>query len=132
MWDDTALIVTTDHGFLLGEHDWWAKIVMPCYNEVAHIPLFFHHPEFQQPGGQRCDALTQTIDYARRCSNCMGRRRRRSHRLSLHARCWRARRPCARRCIYGVFGSAVNITDGRYTYSAIRRICKAPTCTSTR
>ncbi len=26
MWDDTLLIVNTDHGFLLGEHDWWAKI----------------------------------------------------------------------------------------------------------
>ncbi len=38
MWQDTALIVTTDHGFLLGEYDWWAKILMPCYNEVAHIP----------------------------------------------------------------------------------------------
>ena len=22
MWDDTMLIVCTDHGFLLGEHDW--------------------------------------------------------------------------------------------------------------
>ena len=44
LWDDTALIVSTDHGFLLGEHDWWAKNRMPCYNEVAHIPLFFHHP----------------------------------------------------------------------------------------
>lgn len=25
MWQDTMLIVTTDHGFLLGEHNWWAK-----------------------------------------------------------------------------------------------------------
>ena len=36
-WDDTALIVSTDHGFPLGEHDWWAQNMMPCYNEVAHI-----------------------------------------------------------------------------------------------
>ena len=35
MWEDTMLIVCTDHGFLLGEHDWWAKIVPPFYNEVA-------------------------------------------------------------------------------------------------
>jgi len=53
MWDDTALLVTTDHGFLLGEHDWWAKIMMPCYNEVAHIPLFFHHPSLQHLAGTR-------------------------------------------------------------------------------
>ena len=25
LWKDTLLIVNTDHGFLLGEHDWWAK-----------------------------------------------------------------------------------------------------------
>jgi hypothetical protein len=23
------LIVNTDHGFLMGEHDWWAKVAMP-------------------------------------------------------------------------------------------------------
>ena len=40
MWKDTALVVTTDHGFLLGEHDWWAKNRMNMYEEVAHIPLF--------------------------------------------------------------------------------------------
>ena len=25
LWADTGLVVTTDHGFLLGEHDFWAK-----------------------------------------------------------------------------------------------------------
>ncbi len=25
MWDDTMLIVNTDHGFMLGEKDWWAN-----------------------------------------------------------------------------------------------------------
>ena len=44
MWDDTVLIVTTDHGFLLGEHDFWAKNRMNIYEEIAHIPLFVHHP----------------------------------------------------------------------------------------
>lgn len=29
MWKDTMLIVNTDHGFLLGEHDWWGKSIMP-------------------------------------------------------------------------------------------------------
>jgi len=44
MWQDTMLIVNTDHGFLLGEHGWWAKCVMPFYNEVAHTPLFIWDP----------------------------------------------------------------------------------------
>jgi len=25
LWKDTALILGTDHGFMLGEHEWWAK-----------------------------------------------------------------------------------------------------------
>jgi arylsulfatase A-like enzyme len=44
MWDDTMLIITTDHGFLLGEKDWWAKAIQPIYNEIAHIPLFIWDP----------------------------------------------------------------------------------------
>ena len=35
MWKDTALVVTTDHGFLLGEHDFWAKNRMNLYQEVV-------------------------------------------------------------------------------------------------
>lgn len=28
LWKDTMLIVCTDHGFLLGEHNWWGKTAM--------------------------------------------------------------------------------------------------------
>ena len=44
MWKDTMLIVCTDHGYMLGEHDWWAKIRMPWYNELANTPLFIWDP----------------------------------------------------------------------------------------
>ena len=44
MWKDTALVVTTDHGFLLGEHDCWAKNRMNLYEEIVHIPLFVYIP----------------------------------------------------------------------------------------
>ena len=40
LWEDTMLIVNTDHGFLLGEHGWWGKTVMPMYDEIAHTPLY--------------------------------------------------------------------------------------------
>src|SRR5262249_6747988 len=62
MWSDTALILTTDHGFLLGEHDWWAKNRMPLYEEISHIPLFVYHPACADKGGQRRSGLTQTVD----------------------------------------------------------------------
>ena len=64
MWKDTALVVTTDHGFLLGEHDFWAKNRMNMYEEIVHIPLFMHDPRAPQLAGARSAALTQTIDVA--------------------------------------------------------------------
>lgn len=61
LWEDTMLIVNTDHGYLLGEHGWWSKIVMPCYDEIAHTPLFIYDPRFQCAGETR-DQIVQTID----------------------------------------------------------------------
>ena len=61
LWEDTMLIVNTDHGFLLGEHDWWAKCRMPFYNEIANIPLFIWDPRSKK-AGERRSSLTQTID----------------------------------------------------------------------
>lgn len=61
LWEDTMLIVNTDHGFLLGEHNWWSKSVMPVYEEIARTPLFIYNPNSKVRGVRR-DALTQTID----------------------------------------------------------------------
>jgi arylsulfatase A-like enzyme len=61
MWKDTMLIVNTDHGYLLGEHDWWGKNVPPFYNELANIPLFIWDPRTGMKD-QRCECLVQTID----------------------------------------------------------------------
>ncbi|MDX8045398.1 sulfatase [Gracilibacillus sp. S3-1-1] len=63
MWEDTMLIVNTDHGYLLGEHGWWAKTVMPVYNEIANIPLFVWDPR-EKARNTRREALVQTIDLA--------------------------------------------------------------------
>ncbi|MGC5376703.1 sulfatase-like hydrolase/transferase, partial [Salmonella enterica] len=58
LWRDTMLIVGTDHGFLLGEHGWWAKNQMPYYNEVANNPLFIWDPR-SGVKGERRQALVQ-------------------------------------------------------------------------
>ena len=63
LWKDTALVLTTDHGFLLGEHDFWAKNRMSLYEEIGHIPLFIYH-RARRRRRQRRSALTQTIDLA--------------------------------------------------------------------
>ncbi len=35
LWQDTMLIVNTDHGFLLGEHRWWGKNIQPSTMKLS-------------------------------------------------------------------------------------------------
>lgn len=61
MWKDTMLIVCTDHGFMLGEHDHWAKCYFPFYNEIANTPLFIWDLRIGKKKERR-RSLVQTID----------------------------------------------------------------------
>ena len=62
IWKDTALIVNTDHGFLLGEHEYLGKNFPPCYDELVHLPFFLHIPGLAEGG--TCSALCSTVDIA--------------------------------------------------------------------
>ncbi|WP_293868473.1 sulfatase [uncultured Alsobacter sp.] len=115
MWKDTALVVTTDHGFLLGEHDFWAKNKMNIYEEIARIPLFAHDPRHPERDGTRCAALTQSIDIAPTFIDLFGAERPpETEGQSL----WDVAAGTVRRdaILFGYFGGAVNVADGRYTY----------------
>lgn len=117
MWDDTMLVVTTDHGFLMGEHDWWAKLRMPLYQEIAHIPLFIHHPGHPGLGGQRRAALTQTPDLMPtmlQAFDCPIPDEVRAASLLPTLADDGARLHDA--VIYGYFGGSIHLTDGRRTY----------------
>ncbi|MDO4662963.1 MAG: sulfatase [Tissierellia bacterium] len=61
IYEDSLIIVTTDHGFFFGEHDYVGKNVMPMYNELSHLPLIVHFPEGDLKG-QKIDQITQNID----------------------------------------------------------------------
>ncbi|MBU0638606.1 MAG: sulfatase [Planctomycetes bacterium] len=69
--DNTAVIVTTDHGFYLGEHGLIGKSMIfeppnpgsaavPLYDEVCHIPLMVRMPG--RTGRKRMRARVQLID----------------------------------------------------------------------
>ncbi|HIE04827.1 MAG TPA: hypothetical protein EYP61_08720 [Candidatus Latescibacteria bacterium] len=67
IWEETAVIFTSDHGFYLGEHGLVGKHTVlepekgwPLYGEVAHIPLIVKAPGME--GGRRCGALVQLVD----------------------------------------------------------------------
>lgn len=114
-WQDTALILTTDHGYLLGEHEWWAKNKMPYYEEISHIPLMIWHPDHAQRAGTRIDALTQTPDLMPTILQLHGIEvPREVTAVSLiDAAEGKAQRQSA---LLGMFGGPLCITDGRYSY----------------
>lgn len=115
MWDDTMLIVNTDHGFLLGEHDWWAKINQPFYNEVAHIPLFIWDPRSRHQGERR-RGLVQMIDLPPTLLEFFGVDIPKDMQGVPLRRAIEEDDPVRDVALFGVHGGHVNITDGRYVY----------------
>ena len=56
--DSTVVVLASDHGFHLGEHDLWAKT--SNFELDARVPLIIVAP--QHPGGQRTDAIVELLD----------------------------------------------------------------------
>jgi arylsulfatase A-like enzyme len=119
-WDDTAVIICTDHGHYLGDHregtDIWGKPAVPQYEPLGHTPLLIHWPGVS--GGGTCDALTTNVDlHATLCSIFGVEPGPGTHGHSLaplldgsaaRVRDW---------AIGGVFGNWVQITDGNLKYA---------------
>ena len=59
LWDSTAVIVCTDHGHYLGEHDIFGKPGVPVYEPLGHIPLMISWPG---AAPSEVSALTTTVD----------------------------------------------------------------------
>ena len=115
MWEDTMLIVTTDHGFLLGEHGWWAKMVQPFYNEVARIPFFVWDPRSGRRG-VRNQNLVQNIDVPATLLEYFGIERPPDMQGIPLRETVADGSPTREGILFGMFGAHVNYTDGRYVY----------------
>ncbi|MEN6548699.1 MAG: sulfatase-like hydrolase/transferase, partial [Armatimonadia bacterium] len=115
LWDDTMLIVNTDHGFLLGEHDWWAKCCQPFYNEIAHTPLFIWDPRCRK-AGERRQSLVQTIDLPATVLEYFGVERPPDMQGVPLGNTVAEDAPVREAGLFGLFGAHVNCTDGRYVY----------------
>jgi len=115
LWDNTMLIVMTDHGHFLGEHGWFGKPPCPQYEAIAHRPLFIHMPG-EVCSGRRIGGLSTTVDL---------------HATILDAYGITPPGPCHGRSLlplfdgeqqvrdsvlYGWFGGHMQVTDGRCTY----------------
>jgi hypothetical protein len=81
LWDDTVVIVCTDHGHYLGERDIWGKPAVPVYEPLGHIPLMIRWPGIEPSVSNAlttsvCDLfVTPGTAHGRRSSPRHGRRR---------------------------------------------------------
>jgi len=114
LWKDTTLILTTDHGHLLGEHGYWAKNYTFDYEELMHIPLIICSPE--APAGTRRSALTSTIDLNPTLRELHGAEpgpdvqgKSLLHLLPADGHHHDA-------VLFGYFGKSINMTDGHHSY----------------
>jgi arylsulfatase A-like enzyme len=120
--DDAMIILTTDHGFLLGEHGligkpWSALSDSNLYQELVHIPLVICHPALREPGG-RTQHLVQMVDLYPTILDAFGMEIPRG----IHGRSLvpylvddeQSSRPRQTAC-FGRFGESVNVTDGEWT-----------------
>ncbi|MFC9561700.1 sulfatase [Agromyces sp. NPDC056965] len=115
LWDDTMLVVCTDHGLLLGEHDWLGKNVPPYYEETIHTPLFIWDPR-SRVRGERRDALVQMIDLGPTMLEFFGVDRRADMQGAPLVDAIANDAEHREGALFGIFGGHVNVTDGRHVY----------------
>lgn len=115
MWQDTLLIVNTDHGFLLGEHDWWAKMCQPMYEEISHTPLFIWDPR-SAVADQTREALVQTIDFAPTILEYFDQPIPADMQGTPLKETIAHDKTIREALMFGQHGNQVNVTDGRYVY----------------
>ncbi len=112
--EETLVVFTTDHGTMLAEHRYWMKNYMPMFNEIVRIPLILRLPRGER-AGTRVSALTQTIDLMPtflEFHGCPLPPHVYGHPLRRNLRGEAVREDA----IFGYFGKAMNVTDGRHVY----------------
>jgi arylsulfatase A-like enzyme len=115
LWKDTMLIVATDHGFLLGEHDWWAKCHMPFYNEIAHTPMFMWDPR-NSKRNERSNNIVQFIDIAPTILDYFNLPIPDTMQGIPFSDIDSTNKSSREAILFGLHGAHVNCTDGRYVY----------------
>jgi hypothetical protein len=114
LWDETMVIVTSDHGFALGDQGWMGKNEFTAYDVIAHTPLMVWHPDAET---DRVQALTSAVDlYATMLEGLGIGSPAETHSQSLMPLIRGTETDHRDHVLYGYWGSSINVTDGRYTY----------------
>jgi arylsulfatase A-like enzyme len=120
LWEDTVLIVCTDHGHYLGEirggNDIWGKPGVPQYEPLGHMPLMISWPG--TAGGGTCDALTTSVDLFATIADVFDATvAHPTHGCSLAPLLTGAATSVRDWAVGGVFGGWVQVTDGARKYA---------------
>jgi arylsulfatase A-like enzyme len=116
LWDETAVIVCTDHGHYLGERDLWGKPGVIQYEPLGHTPLLVAWPGVA--GGASCDALTTNVDLFATAADVFDvEPEHRTHGHSLVPLLTGEREAIRDWALGGVYGNWVQVTDGRRKYA---------------
>lgn len=115
LWDDTVVIVTSDHGHYLGDHGWMGKPFAPLYNTLARTPLLIWHPESPRLG-ETISALTSAVDLYGTILDILDVNVPHRHSRSLFPLIEGDRDDHRDWALYGYWGSSINVTDGTHTY----------------
>ena len=115
LWDETMVVLTTDHGHDMGERRVFGK-QHPHFDSHANIPLIVWHPA--NPGnGKRVSGLTQTVDLFATLVEAAGVPVTSANRHSKSfLKTVTEDAPCPRDAVlYGTFGQGVCATDGEWS-----------------
>ena len=74
LWDNTMVVVTSDHGQPMGEGEHGHGIMRKCrpwpYEELVHVPLLIHMPGVA--GGKRISSFVQNVDITTTILDALG------------------------------------------------------------
>lgn len=115
LWDDTAVIVCTDHGHYLGEKDIWGKPGVPVYEPLGHIPLMVAWPGVA--AGESA-ALTTSVDIFATLAEVFDvTPTHRTHGVSLAPLIRGEAAAVREHALAGVWGREVHLIDGETKYA---------------
>jgi arylsulfatase A-like enzyme len=115
LWDDTAVIVGTDHGHYLGEKGIFGKPGVMLYETMVHTPLLVSWPG---AAARTVDALTTSVDlHATLCDLFGVTPAHRTHGVSLVPLIDGSVTSVREWALAGIWGREVHVIDGRTKYA---------------
>jgi arylsulfatase A-like enzyme len=110
---ETAIVLVSDHGFLLGEHGYTGKKAERLHPEMARVPLTIVHPEHRRAGTDS-SYLASTHDVAPTVLSMAGVRTPRPMTGVDLSSVFRGRRPPERTYAYGGYENSFYIRTDRW------------------